>query len=166
MLIDLDKKLIERESHRFDTKERKTWLKPILESPIKEFDDLFKIYNLYEFTMHWYDSSPRFKKISCDLCENKICNKCQIWKKWDGSEEQLTFNNWIDVEGPGIWGMDQKEVNERGIKTFKNEIIPDEDFKIRTFYYQPPDDKYFNIFWYNRDRQRFDYWFVFKRKNK
>ena len=60
--------------------------------------------------------------------------------------------------------MNQKEVNERGIKTFENEIIPDKDFEIRTFYYQPPDDKYFNIFWYNRDRQRFDYWFVFEKK--
>ena len=59
MLRELDYELIERESHRFDTKEIKTWLKPILESPIKEFDDLFKIYNLHEFTMHWYDSRTR-----------------------------------------------------------------------------------------------------------
>ena len=80
------------------------------------------------------------------------------------SKEQLSFNNWIDVEGPGIWNMTQEEVNKRGIKTFKNEILQDNDFEIRTFYYQPPDDKYFNIFWYNRDRQRFDYWFVFKKK--
>lgn len=164
MLTDLDKKLIEQESHRFDTEEEKKWLKPILEGPIKTFDDLFKMYNLHEFTMHWYDGSPRFVKISCDLCEDKNCNKCQIWKDWDGSEEQLTFNNWIDVEGPGIWGMSQKEVNKRGIETFENEILQDIDFEIRTFYYQPPDDKYFHIFWYNRDRQRFDYWFIFERK--
>jgi len=165
MLRELDKKLIEQESHRFDTEEVKTWLKPILESPIKKFDDLFKMYNLHEFTIHWYDGSPSFVKISCDLCEDRgKCNKCQVWKDWDGSEEQLTFNNWIDVEGPGIWGMNQKEVNKRGIETFKNEILQDEDFEIRTFYYQPPDDKYFNIFWYNRDRNRFDYWFVFEKK--
>lgn len=164
MLTDLDRKLIEQESHRFDTEKVKTWLKPILDSPIKGFEDLFKMYNLHEFTTHWYDSGPRLSNVSCDLCDDKNCNKCFIGKEWNGSEEQLTFNNWIDVEGPDIWGMSQKEVNKRGIKTFKNVIIPDKDFEIRTFYYQPPDDKYFNVFWYNRDRERFDYWFVFEKK--
>lgn len=166
MLTELDKKLIEQESHRFDTKNEKHWLKPLIDCDIvKSLEDLLENYNLYEFTMHWYDSSPRFDKISCDFCEDiRACDECQIWEDWNGSEEQLTFNSWIDVEGPGIWGVTQEEVNKRVIKIFENEILPDNDFKIRTFYYQPSDNKYFYIFWYNRDRERFDYWFVFEKK--
>jgi hypothetical protein len=27
-------------------------------------------------------------------------------------------------------------------------------------------ENYINFFWYNRDREKFDYWFVFERKDK
>ena len=161
MLTDLDKKLIERESHRFDTKEVKTWLKHLKECPIT-YEQLFKNYNLHEFTIHWYDSMPRFDNISCDLCDRN-CDKCSIWKEWNGSEKQLTYNNWIDVEGPGIWGISQKECNNLAKRRI-DRILEDRDFDLRFYYYQPPDENYIHFFWYNRDRERFDYWFVFKKK--
>ena len=164
MLTNLDKKLIEQESHRFDTKKVKRWLKCLEECPIT-YDELFEKYNLHEFTIHWYDSGPRFSNISCDLCDDKNCNKCSIWKEWDGSKKQLTYNTWIDVEGPGIWGMSQKECNNL-VKKRIDRILKDEDFDLRFYYYQPPDENYINFFWYNRDRERFDYWFIFERKNK
>lgn len=165
MLRDIDKELIEQESHRFDTKTIKRWLKPLIDCDIvKSLEDLLKDYNLHEFTIHWYDSSPKFDNISCDLCEKDIsCSECKIWKEWNFSKEQLSFNNWIDVEGPGIWGMTQEECNNRA-KEDLEKICEDEDFPIRTFYYQPSDKDYFHIFYYNRDREHCDYWFVFKKK--
>jgi hypothetical protein len=165
MLRDIDKELIERESHRFDTKNEKHWLKPLIDCDIvKSLEDLLENYNIHEFTTHWYDSSPKFDNISCDLCKRDIsCSKCKIWKEWNFSKEQLSFNNWIDVEGPGIWDDTQETANKR-IEEIFNEILYDKEFKIRAYYYQPPEDKYFHIFYYNRDREHFDYWFVFKRK--
>jgi hypothetical protein len=162
MLTKLDKKLIEQESHRFDTKEVKTWLKHLEECPIT-YEQLFENYNLHEFTIHWYDSMPRFDNISCDLCDRN-CDKCPTWEKWQGSEKQLSFNNWIDVEGPGMWGMTQEECNRAAKERFKQNILQDKEFYQRTYFYQPPEEKHLNIFWYNRDRKNFDYWFVFKKK--
>ena len=161
MLTDLDKKLIEREAHRFDTKNAKRWLKPITECPI-DYDDVINNYNLHEFTMHWYDAGPRHEK--CHHCK-KSCDDCKIWLEWKGSEAQLSFNNWIDVEGPGIWDMTQEECNERTILTFE-EMFNNGGFNERTFYYQPPIKKLFDIFYYNRDRNGCDYWFIFEKKNQ
>lgn len=163
MLTELDKELIERESHRFDTKTVKHWLKPLINCDIiKSLEDLLENYNLHEFTIHWYDSSPRFDKISCDLCESDTpCSKCEIWKEWSFSKEQLSFNNWTDVESPGTEMMSQEECNKRA-KDRLEIIHKDKDFSIRTFYYCYKN--YFNIFYYNRDREQFDYWFVFEKK--
>lgn len=162
MLTDLDRKLIEQESHRFDTKEIKRWLRCLEECPIT-YDELFEKYNLHEFTIHWYDSSPRFDNILCDLCDDKNCDKCPIWNEWNGSENQLTYNTWIDVEGPGIWGMSQKECNNLAKRRI-NRILEDRDFDLRFYYYQPSDENYIHFFWYNRDRERFDYWFIFEKR--
>lgn len=166
MLRELDLKLIERESHRFDTKKVKTWLLPLDTcSYVRGLKELFDKYNLHEFTIHFYDSSPRFDNISCDLCKrSRSCDECPDWKEWQGSEKQLSFNNWIDVEGPGIWGMTQEECNEAAKERFKQNILQDKEFYQRAYFYQPPDKNYLNIFWYNRDRKNFDYWFVFEKK--
>ena len=165
MLRELDLKLIKKESHRFDTKEVKAWLLPLDMCPyVRGLKELFDKYNLHEFTIHWYDSSPKFNNISCDLCEKYIpCPRCEIWKKWNFSKEQLSFNSWTDVEGPGIWDMSQEQCNKRAKERLEI-ICGEKDSSIRTFYYQTPDKNYFYIFYYNRDKEHFDYWFVFEKK--
>jgi len=158
MLTELDYKLIKKEEKRVKTK-----LIPISKCSINGMDDLFFKYKLLEFTIHFYDSSPRDKK--CDTCKDGFCDKCSIWTKYYNSEEQLSFNNWIDVFGPGIWGMNQKQSNEMAKEYFK-EITSDNEFLTRTFYYYPKENE-LHIFYYNRDRGsigKCDYWFVFKRK--
>ena len=86
MLRELDKKLIERESHRFDTEEVKTWLKSISECPI-DYDDVIQNYNLHELTIHWYDAGPGYSNETdeCKKCKSKKCSGCPIWDEWDNS---------------------------------------------------------------------------------
>lgn len=157
MLRDLDKKLIEKEKHRFDTKEFKRDLFPLESCPIA-YEALFTKYDLHEFTEHWYDGDPP----QCRLCNNYICEDCNARKQWMGSEEQLSFNNWIDVWGPGIWDMNQSECNRMVKDIFRNEIYKDTEMKDRLFWYQPPTQEYFHMFYYNRDRKNKDYYFIFK----
>ena len=159
MLRDLDYKLIEREEKIFSTNKVKVKLIPILEcDKIQGINDLFSKYNLLELSLHFYDASPEI----CDNCKKIECSTCPTWEKYQGTEAQLSFNNYTDVYGPGIWKMDQKRSNEMA-KSYLQNISKDEDFSIRTFYYEPNKDE-FNIFYYNRDREFCDYWFVFKRK--
>lgn len=130
--------------------------------PIKTFDELIKKYDIFEFTEHWYDGPPR----ECYECNhNKDCDKCVYIKEWEGSYEQLTSNNWIDVYGPGMWGSTQDDANRMVKEIFETEILKDKEFEKRLFWYQPPADRsIFYLFYLNRDRKQSDYWFVFKRR--
>ena len=150
-------KIIKIEEERFKIK-----LNPFSTIPIKYFEDLIKNYNIHEFTIHWYDgSSPK-----CYECLNhgehfEYCKNCEIKKNWIGSFEQLTYNNWIDVYGPGIWGASLEESNEQVKNIFNEEILLDDEFEKRIFWcYQK---KYFDIYYLNRDRKSYDYWFMFTR---
>ena len=165
MLTEMDKRLIAKEEKRFSHIEK---LVPLFDSsnPIKSIEELFKNYNVQETTQHWYDSSPRFDDISCDLCEDKKCNDCEAWEKWNGSEKQLSFNNWIDVYGPGIWDMSQEECDEQAKEILTKTLSKGENIERLFFVKSTKESEYYNIFYYNRDRKYFDWWFVFKRKEK
>ena len=167
MLTELDKKLIKKEEKRFPNIEK---LIPIASpsNPIKAIEDLFENYHIQETTEHWYDSSP----YECDNCEKHYlkCSECKIWEKWNGSEKQLSFNNWIDVYGPGIWGMSQEECDEQAKEILSNALTKEENLE-RLFFSESNIKKekqvyhFYDIFYYNRDRQYYDWWFVFRRKN-
>lgn len=161
MLTELDLKLIEKEKHRFDNKFIKRDLFPIETCPMT-YQDVLQKYDLYEHTEHWYDSGvDRYEEGECKNCEND-CQKCKKYQTWDKSEAQLSFNNWIDVWGPGIWGMTQRECNNMVRELFENTILKDPECNERLFWYQPLEKEYFHIFYYNRDKKYKDWWFVFK----
>ena len=168
MLTEMDKRLIAKEEKRFPNIEK---LISLLDSsnPIKSIEELFENYNVQETTQHWYDGSPRFNDgtIKCDLCEDKKCNNCEVWEKWNKSEKQLSFNNWIDVYGPDIWGMSQEECDEQAKEILTKALSKKENLD-RLFFVNNTIDtiEYYSIFYYNRDREYFDWWFVFKRKEK
>lgn len=160
MLTEMDKRLIqkEQEDEHFKCFEP---LLPLLHPscPVKTIEELFANYHIHETTQHWYDSDPN----ECHNCKRRECRNCTIWKKWEYSEKRLSFNNWIDVYGPGIWDMSQEESDKQaeGILT---EAIKNINNAERLFFTQPKDDKnYFYIFYYNRDRKFCDWWFIFKK---
>ena len=174
MLTELDKKLIAKEEERFPFMK----LKPLLDDSnlIKSIEDLFEQYEIQEITQHWYDSEPKDETgySICEKCEvssNPRCNKnCNIWNNWEKSEQQLSFNNWIDVYGPGIWDMTQEESDEQAKNILSNALTKGENLE-RLFFSENNTKKekqtyhFYDIFYYNRDRKYYDWWFVFRRKN-
>jgi len=162
MLSEMNQRLIAKEETRFNHIDK---LIPLLDPscPVKNIEELFENYHIQETTQHWYDSSPN----ECDTCNKHYskCNKCQLWKEWEGSEKQLSLNNWIDVYGPGIWGMSQEESDEQA-RDILNKAISKEENMERLFFCVPQiinKKEYFDIFYYNRDREHSDWWFVFRR---
>lgn len=157
MLKELDLKLIEQEKERLKIKE----LFPLYNYSLKT---LLKEYKPIEYTVNFYDSSPE----ECENCDIPYCCEgCDIAKLWDGSEAQLSFNNWVDYWAPGQWGMTQKSMEEAINKIFKEEILHNKKSIGRTFFYKTNKEskEFINILYYNRDRERADYWFVFEKIN-
>lgn len=165
MLTEMDKRLIIKEEKRFPSIDK---LLPLLDesNPVKNIEELFKNYQVHEITQHWYDGGPRFMRIQCDLCEDKDCDNCKIWHEWVGSEEQLSYNNWIDVSGPGIWEMTQEECNLQAKQILSEALTKKENIE-RLFFVKPKEEnEYYSIFYYNRDRLVYDWWFIFRRINE
>lgn len=59
---------------------------------------LFHHYQVLEFTIHYYDADPDYE-FAKDLTTEEF------------EEKRLTYNTWVDVFGPGIWDMSQKQVD-------------------------------------------------------
>lgn len=151
-MINIRKDLIEKElenNHGFQFKYQKLSNKFI--------DWLFNHYNVWECTIHYYDSEPELPE-DCDEEEFE-----KIWKQLveDYEPKRITMCNWIDAVGPGIWGMTQQETNKRSkevIKRLRGQI----SMKDR-LYYSNIGDKAL-IYFYGRDVLKHDLWFVFRRK--
>lgn len=120
---------------------------------------LFDNYEVREYSNLFYDNDPP----ECRDCHRvDWCEKCDIEKEWHNSEEQLSFNNWIDVWGEGIWGNSQQSVDNR-VKWIFLDMLYEEDMEYRLWTFDRDNEKW--VYYYNRDRFS-DYWFIFRRKNK
>lgn len=122
-------------------------------------DWLFNHYNVGEYTIHFYDSEP-------EPPEDYDFNDAEFDKKWkqmvqDYEPERMIKCNWIDVFGPGIWHMTQRETNKLSKEVLK-EIRGRISIKDRLYYANTGDDAL--IYFYGRDMFRHDLWFVFRRK--
>lgn len=159
MLREIDKQLIKEEASQFGFGQELT---PINFSPFQ----ILNHYDVHEFTEHWYDSQDK----ECNTCEKCVypdyCKGCKKWEEWDHSINQLRFNNWVDVWAAGIWNWTQKQVNVLVRNIFEGKIYKDGAWRERLFYYRPNDSDYIYLFYYNRDREYSDYWFIFKRRKK
>lgn len=88
----------------------------------------------------------------------------QLYEEYKNSERRLTFNNWQDPYREGIWGMSQKEVDKLAYDTFKS-IQKFNVSKKDRLYISYKDDE-IRIYFYGRDFDELDYWFVFKKKDR
>lgn len=157
MLRDMDYKLIKEEARKIGFKSNE--LKQINRSPFK----ILNHYYVHEFTTHWYDSDPP----ECDNCkEDCEAIDCAAWENWRGSEKRLLRETWIDVSGKGVWGMTQKQCDTEVRIVFENEIYKDGGWRERLFYIQPDNLNQIYLYYYNRDRGGYDYWFIFNRKER
>ena len=78
-------------------------------------DKLFNQYFVQEYTIHFYDSEPEYPKNHpyddpwLKTSEGRVFDR-KLWRDYE--ERRMTFNNWIDVFGNGIWGLAQKETDK------------------------------------------------------
>lgn len=86
------------------------------------------------------------------------------YEKYMKSDRRLTFNNWIDINSEGVWGMSQKQVCKNSkdvlINFLSNKINKDGRVYIS---YKENDAR---LYVYGRDELYIDYWFTFKRKHQ
>ncbi len=160
----------------------------------KFIDKLLNHYQCVEMCVYWYDSEPNIDEYISDMAymykfgtDGKIYTKeyikekyninytieeakrCsiesdEIYKEYNNSERRLTFNNWQDPYGEGLWGMSQKQVDQMAYDTFKS---------IQKFTVSKKDRLYISykndmirIYFYGRDFNKLDYWFIFKKRDR
>lgn len=117
-------------------------------------DWLFRRYETWEASIHFYDSEPN---IPDDATQSEIFD---LFRKHE--ERRMTFNNWIDVIGEGIWGMSQRDADRQSrelLLDFRSSPIK----KKGRVYCMNTGDAVF-IYCYGRDFCGSDYWFAFKKK--
>lgn len=88
----------------------------------------------------------------------------QLYEEYKNSERKLTFNNWQDPYKEGIWGMSQKEVDKIVYDTFK--FIQKFNISKKDRLYISHKDDEIRIYFYGRDFNKLDYWFIFKKRNR
>ena len=98
--------------------------------------------------------------------EAKKCNikSNKIYEEYKNSERRLNFNNWQDPYREGIWGMSQERVDKLARDTFKS-IQRFNVSKKDRLYISYKDDE-IRIYFYGRDFDELDYWFVFKKRDR
>ena len=190
-MINIRKDLIEQELER-DTKRGYIYHKFDLHN--KFIDKLLKHYYCVEMCENWYDSEPNIDEYISDMAymykfgtngkvhtkdyikekynkeytieEAKKCNikSNKIYEEYKNSERRLNFNNWQDSYGEGTWGMSQKEVDKLAYDTFKS-IQRFNVSKKDRLYISYKDDE-IRIYFYGRDFDELDYWFIFKKRDR
>jgi len=190
-MINIRKDLIEQELER-DTKRGYIYHKFDLHN--KFIDKLLNHYYCVEMCKNWYDSEPNIDEYISDMAymykfgtngkvhtkdyikekynkeytieEAKKCNikSNKIYEEYKNSERRLNFNNWQDSYGEGTWGMSQKEVDKLAYDTFKS-IQRFNVSKKDRLYISYKDDE-IRIYFYGRDFDELDYWFIFKKRDR
>ena len=190
-MINIRKDLIEQELER-DTKRGYIYHKFNLHN--KFVDKLLNHYYCVEMCENWYDSEPNIDEYISDMAymykfgtngkvytkdyikekynkeytveEAKKCNikSNKIYEEYKNSERRLNFNNWQDPYREGIWGMSQERVDKLARDTFKS-IQRFNVSKKDRLYISYKDDE-IRIYFYGRDFDELDYWFVFKKRDR
>lgn len=129
-------------------------------------DKLFNQYFVQEYTIHFYDSEPEYPKNHpyddpwLKTSEGRVFDR-KLWRDYE--ERRMTFNNWIDVFGNGIWGLAQKETDKIAKDSLKDIRKWPISKKGRFFLAEKGDFLY--LYCYGRDFKGEDYWFVLQKRN-
>lgn len=88
----------------------------------------------------------------------------KIFTNYKNSDARLEFCNWQDPYSEGIWEMSQKKVDKLAWETFKS-IQKFNVSKKDRLYVACKDDE-IRIYFYGRDFNELDYWFIFKKRDR
>ena len=149
----------------------------------REINKLLNHYYCHEFTEHFYDSEPevdnelnkkdyKYEFLDCSDCtkeeledlKNAHKEVCKIYDEYYHSERRISFCNWIEVWGYGIWGMSQRQVDQVVHERLRDILKLNFSKKDRLYYAK--NDEYFMIYFYGRDLIEEDYWFIMKKRKR
>lgn len=153
----------------------------------KFIDKLFNHYYCHEMCEFFYDWEPDYDELEFDkymtyssILQGSYYNYCDDKKEYpieelkqayfnilqqrrDFEPDRIEFNNWIEPYFKGSWGMTQERVDSIARDVLKKDIkkanVP---LKDRLFYAEK--DNEIRIYFYGRDIQYCDYWFIFMEK--
>lgn len=190
-MINIRKDLIEKELER-DIDNGYIYHKINLHN--KFIDKLLNHYYCHEMCENWYDSEPYVDEYISDMSymykfgtdgkfhtkeyikekynvdytieEAKRCSieHDKIYEEYKNSERRLTFSNWQDPYSEGFWEMSQKKVDKLAWVTLKS-IQKFNVSKKDRLYVACKDDE-IRIYFYGRDFNELDYWFIFKKNRR
>lgn len=144
--------LISKELSRLEERYNQSFSKQKLSN--KFLDWLFRRYETWETTIHFYDSEPEIPDDAtpAEIFELFLANE----------ERRMTFNNWVDVIGDGIWGLTQRDADKDSrdlMVEFRSSQVKKRD---RVYYMNTGDVAM--VYCYGRDFCGVDYWFILKKK--
>ncbi len=113
---------------------------------------LFRHYSVFEDCVKFYDWE------GCDEYDGRTKETLTEEEFW---EERLTFNNWIDVMGEGIWYASQKSVDEMAMRMM-NDFRKAGRLKGRCWagWKEWNGHTFFHICLYGRDIHEYDHLFM------
>lgn len=131
-------------------------------------EELYELIDMsYDYKYNLNDIEHRITTKNYTEEELRLANKKieYYYNLYDKSEIKLTFNNWIEVYGNGIWGMSQYEVDRICIHILKYYHKRKHKLKDRV-YISNDNDGYIHLYFYLRDIESCDLHFIFKRRKK
>lgn len=161
--------------------------KPLKRISNSFIDNLFNKYYCHEMYELFYDREPDYDELEFEkymtynsIREKRYHNYCSDGKDYpveelkkayfnilkqrrDFEPYRIEINNWIELYYKGNWGMTQERVDSIARDVLKKDIkkanVP---LKDRLFYAEK--DNEIRIYFYGRDIQYCDYWFIFMKK--
>ena len=142
-------------------------------------------YDCIEMCENFYDSEPDYDdethNMYMDYLKDQDCNFTfseephteeelkeayyTILKQQEEYEpRRMEFCNWQEPWHKGNWGMSQEYVNCVAIEQLK--LLRKNMFSNKDRLYIAYKDDKIRIYWYGRDIDYVDYWFIFKRRDK
>ena len=106
--------------------ERELLLKKLQEEEIKEHVDRFNLTNNDHKNFKLNTRTVRFIRDNFDIEEYTIHFYDDDTYPW---EEMIKFNNWIDVDGPGIWSHTQEEANDCSFRSLLEKVKHPKPYK-------------------------------------
>ena len=128
----------------------------VAKCPSNRFMDwLYRHYYVDEFAEMWYDDEP--ENITDEMSDSE---RYRVLR--DNEERRMTFNNWIDLMGEGIWVMSQHEVDKKKKRLMKS--LRGRPVKKKGRIYMGKGKNSYYIYWYGRDFEGLDMWWSMKKR--
>lgn len=105
----------------------------------------------------------RYSKEPHTFEELETAYKNVLKQREEYEEHRLNFNNWIEPYFAGNWGMTQNTVDKIARRIIKSVKRAPVSYNGRLFISEK--DGYIYIYYFGRDYNQADYWFVMQRKN-